>query len=77
MLQKLTQGLNEIRIQSSKNNEFVKLQFTNKDSETVLTVGKKEFNHSNHQDVFLSPTDYWVKCCLSQGILFITNQIFS
>lgn len=59
--QKLTQDLNEIRIQSTKNNnEIVKLEFTNNESETVLTVGKKEFNHSNHQDLFLSPAKFWV-----------------
>lgn len=59
-MQKLTEGLKAVQIQNNKNNEFVKLQYTNKESQLVLTVGKKEFNHANHQSVFLSPEESWV-----------------
>lgn len=59
-LQKLTEGLITNRIQNNKTNEYTKLQYTNQNSEPVLTVGKKEFNHSEHQTVFLNPSETWV-----------------
>ncbi|CAH1966174.1 unnamed protein product [Acanthoscelides obtectus] len=59
VVKKLTDGLNTTRIQNNKNNEYTKLQFTNDESKLVLTVGKKEFNHSEHQTVFLEPTSEW------------------
>nr|CAH7722026.1 unnamed protein product [Callosobruchus chinensis] len=61
VVKKLTDGLNTTRIQNNKNNEYTKLQFTNDESQLVLTVGKKEFNHSEHQTVFLEPTSEWLK----------------
>ncbi|CAH1115157.1 unnamed protein product [Psylliodes chrysocephalus] len=61
VVKKLTDGLKTTRIQNNKNNEFTKLQFTTDDSKLVLTVGKKEFNHSDHQTVFLNPTSEWLK----------------
>lgn len=59
-LQKLTVGLTTTRVQNLKNNEYTKLQFSNEESKLVLTVGKKEFNHFDHQTVFLNPTPEWV-----------------
>ncbi|XP_023028973.2 inositol polyphosphate-5-phosphatase A isoform X2 [Leptinotarsa decemlineata] len=61
VVKKLTDGLKTTRVQNNKNNEFMKLQFTTDDSKLVLTVGKKEFNHSDHQAVFLNPTTEWLK----------------
>ena len=49
-----------MRIQNNKNNDSTKLQYTGEDSKLVLTVGKKEFNHSDHQAVFLNPAEAWV-----------------
>lgn len=60
LLQKLTEGLTTNRIQNNKNNEYTKLQYTNEESEPVLTVGKKEFNHTEHQTIFLNPSETWV-----------------
>ncbi|KAI4462124.1 trisphosphate 5-phosphatase [Holotrichia oblita] len=61
VIKKLTEGLQSTRIQSNKTSEFTKLQYTNNDSKTILTVGKKEFNHQDHQTVFLSPNETWLK----------------
>ncbi|XP_056637779.1 inositol polyphosphate-5-phosphatase A isoform X2 [Diorhabda sublineata] len=58
VVKKLTDGLRTIRVQNNKNNEYTKLQFMTEDSKLVLTVGKKEFNHSDHQTVF---TSEWLK----------------
>ncbi|KAG5882452.1 hypothetical protein JTB14_036454 [Gonioctena quinquepunctata] len=61
VVKKLTNGLTTTRVQNNKNNEFLKLQFTTEDSKLVLTVGKKEFNHSDHQKIFLNPPTEWLK----------------
>lgn len=41
-------------MQNTKNNDQTKLQFNNEDNNLVLTVGKKEFNHKEHERVFLN-----------------------
>lgn len=69
--QKLTEGLKAVQIQNNKNNEFTELQYTNKESQLVLTVGKKEFQHSNHQSVFLSPEESWVTRVVTDIKLFL------
>lgn len=56
----MTEGLTTTRLQNNKNNDHTKLQFADEDSQLVLTVGKKEFNHSDHQKVFLTPSPTWV-----------------
>ncbi|XP_018576970.1 type I inositol 1,4,5-trisphosphate 5-phosphatase isoform X2 [Anoplophora glabripennis] len=61
VVKKLTAGLKPTRVQNNKNNESTKVHYTNGDSKLVLTVGKKEFNHSDHQTVFLNPTPDWLK----------------
>ncbi|CAG9862365.1 unnamed protein product [Phyllotreta striolata] len=61
VVKKLTDGLKTTRIQNNKNNEFAKLQFTTEDNKLILTVGKKEFNHSDHQTVFMNPTSESLK----------------
>lgn len=54
VIKKLTDGLTKIRVQNTKNNDQTKLQFNNEDNNLVLTVGKKEFNHKEHERVFLN-----------------------
>lgn len=61
VVKKLTEGLTPVRIQNNKKTEFTKVQYNNDDSETVLTVGKKEFNHSDHQNIFLENDECWLK----------------
>ncbi|KAF2902035.1 hypothetical protein ILUMI_04134 [Ignelater luminosus] len=61
VIKKLTEGLTTTRIQNNKNGEHTKLQYTDDKSQLILTVGKKEFNHSDHQTVFLSNSDSWLK----------------
>lgn len=61
VIKKLTEGLTTVRIQNNKNNEFSKLQYRNEDQDAVLTVGKKEFNHADHQGVFSQQPDDWLK----------------
>ncbi|KAJ8917854.1 hypothetical protein NQ315_010767 [Exocentrus adspersus] len=61
VIKKLTDGLKSTRVQNNKNNESTKLQYTGEDSKLILTVGKKEFNHSDHQTIFLNPTSEWLK----------------
>lgn len=61
VIKKLTEGLKTTRIQNNKNGDFTKLQYTNDDSQLILTVGKKEFRHSDHQAVFVQNTDTWLK----------------
>uniref|UniRef100_A0A1Y1KFE9 inositol-polyphosphate 5-phosphatase n=1 Tax=Photinus pyralis TaxID=7054 RepID=A0A1Y1KFE9_PHOPY len=61
VIKKLTEGLTTTRIQNNKNGDFTKLQYTDDDSQLILTVGKKEFRHSDHQTVFLQNTDTWLK----------------
>ncbi|KAK4875419.1 hypothetical protein RN001_011841 [Aquatica leii] len=61
VIKKLTDGLTTTRIQNNKNGDFTKLHYTDDDSQLILTVGKKEFKHSNHQSIFLQDTDAWLK----------------
>ncbi|RZC33633.1 type I inositol 1,4,5-trisphosphate 5-phosphatase [Asbolus verrucosus] len=61
VIKKLTEGLSTTRLQNNKNNDHTKLQYANDESELVLTVGKKEFNHLDHQKVFLTPSPTWLK----------------
>ncbi|XP_017770055.1 PREDICTED: type I inositol 1,4,5-trisphosphate 5-phosphatase isoform X1 [Nicrophorus vespilloides] len=61
VVKKLTDGLRTVHVQNNKNNELTKLQYTNEESEVILTVGKKEFNHSDHQNIFLNPSVTYLK----------------
>ncbi|GLV44361.1 Inositol polyphosphate-5-phosphatase type I [Carabus blaptoides fortunei] len=61
VVKKLTQGLTTTKILHHKTNDYAKLQFHNDQSQLVLTVGKKEFNHTEHQDVFLASDGSWLK----------------
>ncbi|KAL1138294.1 hypothetical protein AAG570_009982 [Ranatra chinensis] len=53
---KLCEGLNEVHLNNGKS---CKLQYKDAESQVVLTLGKKEFNHLKHQTVFVD--DLWLK----------------
>ncbi|KAL5284584.1 INPP5A family protein [Megaselia abdita] len=57
LVKKLTEHLTTHRIQSVKN-DSTKLQFRNSLGDNVLTVGKKEFTHNDHQSTF---KEEWMK----------------
>lgn len=46
--QKLTEDLSIHRILNMKNDHY-KVQYRNNDGQNILTIGKKEFNHAEHQ----------------------------
>ncbi|XP_052745054.1 uncharacterized protein LOC112053838 [Bicyclus anynana] len=56
VVKKVTDELNACRVQNGANVESSKLQYRAKaDERTVLTVGKKEFAHADHQKIFREP----------------------
>ncbi|XP_046614522.1 uncharacterized protein LOC124302407 isoform X1 [Neodiprion virginianus] len=59
VIKKLTEDTQESKL-PSKNN-FSKLQFHNKDDHLILTLGKKEFSHFEHQDVFMKNSGQWLR----------------
>ncbi|XP_025834536.1 type I inositol 1,4,5-trisphosphate 5-phosphatase isoform X2 [Agrilus planipennis] len=61
VIKKLTEGLNSTKVPNAINMDFTKLQFTDENSQLILTVGKKEFNHCDHQKVFLKDDSTWLK----------------
>ncbi|XP_076251749.1 inositol polyphosphate-5-phosphatase A isoform X1 [Rhynchophorus ferrugineus] len=54
VIKKLTSGLTKTRVQNTRNNDHTKLQFTNQDDNLVLSIGKKEFSHSDHETIFVN-----------------------
>ncbi|CAG9569504.1 unnamed protein product [Danaus chrysippus] len=54
VVKKVTEDLHACRLQNSNNVESSKLQYL-KEDRVVLTVGKKEFAHVDHQKVFREP----------------------
>ncbi|KAI5639443.1 type I inositol 1,4,5-trisphosphate 5-phosphatase [Phthorimaea operculella] len=56
VVKKLTEELTACRIQNGDKVDSSKLQYRSKtDDKVVLTVGKKEFSHSDHQTIFREP----------------------
>lgn len=56
VVKKVTEELNACRLQNSTNLDSTKLQYRSEaDDRLVLTVGKKEFSHNDHQKVFREP----------------------
>ncbi|CAH1121785.1 unnamed protein product [Ceutorhynchus assimilis] len=53
VIKKLTNGLTKTRIQNTKNNDQTKLHFNNEENNLILSIGKKEFSHKDHERVFL------------------------
>ena len=44
----------------SSKGSISKLQFRNKDDDLILTLGKKEFAHYEHQNLFIENGGQWV-----------------
>lgn len=59
VIKKLTEDTQERRL-SNKGN-ISKLQFHNKDDDLILTLGKKEFSHYEHQNVFVQNSGEWLR----------------
>ncbi|XP_050681918.1 inositol polyphosphate-5-phosphatase A isoform X2 [Leptidea sinapis] len=55
VVKKVTDSLSAYRVQNGTNVDSSKLQYRSKDDRIVLTIGKKEFNHVDHQKVFREP----------------------
>ncbi|GLG95250.1 Type I inositol-1,4,5-trisphosphate 5-phosphatase [Gryllus bimaculatus] len=61
VINKLADGLNPVRVQSNKSNDHTKLQYKDDESQVVLSLGKKEFSHADHQSIFLDENGMWLK----------------
>ncbi|KAG7189984.1 hypothetical protein KM043_006143 [Ampulex compressa] len=59
VVKKLTEDTQERRL-SNKGN-ISKLQFRNKEDDLILTLGKKEFSHHKHQNVFIQNSGQWLR----------------
>ncbi|XP_012281445.1 uncharacterized protein LOC105700307 [Orussus abietinus] len=59
VIKKLTEDTHESRL-SSKGN-ISRLQFRNKEEDLILTLGKKEFSHCQHQNVFIKNGGQWLR----------------
>ncbi|XP_020284387.1 uncharacterized protein LOC109855028 isoform X2 [Pseudomyrmex gracilis] len=59
VIKKLTEDTRERRL-SNKGN-ISKLQFHNRDDDLILTLGKKEFSHHEHQNVFMNNGGEWLR----------------
>ncbi|XP_031842579.2 inositol polyphosphate-5-phosphatase A [Nomia melanderi] len=59
VIKKLTEDTQERRL--SNKGSISKLQFHNKDDDLILTLGKKEFSHCEHQNVFLQNSGQWLR----------------
>lgn len=71
-LQKLTEELSIHRILNVKNDHY-KVQYRNTEGQNVLTIGKKEFVHTEHQTKF---KESWVSLhCRSLWILLLLIAI--
>ncbi|KAF3425723.1 hypothetical protein E2986_05806 [Frieseomelitta varia] len=59
VIKKLTEDTQERRL--SNKGSISKLQFHNKDDDLILTLGKKEFSHYEHQNVFVQNSGEWLR----------------
>lgn len=64
----MTENLNALRLQGRKNADHTKVQYKNNDGDLILSVGKKEFSHSDHQKIFKQE---WVN---NKNILLLTQS---
>ncbi|XP_066998981.1 inositol polyphosphate-5-phosphatase A isoform X2 [Anabrus simplex] len=61
VIKKLTDDLKPVRVQSNKNSDNTKLQYRDDSSQIILSLGKKEFSHADHQSVFIGNDGHWLK----------------
>lgn len=61
VVKKLAEGLNPVRLQSNKSTDHTKLQYRDGTSQVILSLGKKEFSHQDHQTVFIEQNGKWLK----------------
>uniref|UniRef100_A0A1B6DYI6 inositol-polyphosphate 5-phosphatase n=1 Tax=Clastoptera arizonana TaxID=38151 RepID=A0A1B6DYI6_9HEMI len=61
VIKKLSDGLVPVQVDSPKNNGHTKLLYTNESSQIILTLGKKEFSHHDHQTLFIENAGEWLK----------------
>ncbi|XP_033220614.1 uncharacterized protein LOC117175142 isoform X2 [Belonocnema kinseyi] len=59
VIKKLTEDTQES--QMSTKGSISKLQFRNKDDDLILTLGKKEFAHHEHQNLFIENGGQWLR----------------
>ncbi|XP_014297636.1 uncharacterized protein LOC103570213 isoform X2 [Microplitis demolitor] len=59
VIKKLTEDTQESQL--SNKGSLSKLQFRNKDDNLILTLGKKEFTHCEHQNVFTENSARWLQ----------------
>ncbi|XP_029172355.1 uncharacterized protein LOC114941510 isoform X2 [Nylanderia fulva] len=59
VIKKLTEDTREKKL-SNKGN-ISKLQFHNRDDDLILTLGKKEFSHYEHQNIFMKNGGEWLR----------------
>ncbi|XP_072759944.1 inositol polyphosphate-5-phosphatase A [Anoplolepis gracilipes] len=59
VIKKLTEDTQERKL-SNKGN-ISKLQFHNRDDDLILTLGKKEFSHYEHQNIFMKNGGEWLR----------------
>ncbi|KAM3957973.1 LOW QUALITY PROTEIN: inositol polyphosphate-5-phosphatase A [Aphomia sociella] len=55
VVKKITEDLTACRMQNGNSTDASRLQFRGDDQRVVLTIGKKEFAHVDHQKVFREP----------------------
>ncbi|XP_065213157.1 uncharacterized protein 5PtaseI [Planococcus citri] len=60
VVKKLTTGLNECK-DNEFNNDDTRLEYKDESSEVVVSIGKKEFSHNDHQNVFINDSAEWLK----------------
>ncbi|GFG35545.1 hypothetical protein Cfor_08280, partial [Coptotermes formosanus] len=61
VVKKLAEGLNPVRLQSNKSTDHTKLQYRDGTSQVILSLGKKEFSHQDHQTVFMEENGKWLR----------------
>ena len=72
--QKVTEELTACRLQNGANVDTSKLQYRSKsDDRIVLTIGKKEFAHVDHQKIFREP---WVSYTSRIAALKILERFY-
>ncbi|XP_024936249.1 uncharacterized protein LOC107263069 isoform X2 [Cephus cinctus] len=59
VIKKLTEDTEESKLPSKGN--ISRLQFRNKEDDLILTLGKKEFSHFEHQHVFIENSGQWLR----------------